>query len=783
MAKSFEAVEIISLISARKILDNWDNIHFDNPKRLNLKNEKEKLKNYILRNKSNKTTGKIPTTYHYTFGKKDKSRQTVNGQGLQNLMRPIRQTISHEYYNDIDMVNSQPTILLNYCKMANYNHTGIEYYINHRDECCKSLMDKYKINKDDAKKAIIRVINGDKPKDYKLQWYIDFCKDIESFHKILETNPEYIVRLSKINEKKKRNELGSLTSEILHDIENRILIQCIAFLKHEKISIDKIVLVYDGFMLPKKDCSISEGLLNRLSQWILDKTKYSVQYIVKPMNEIIDLNGFEIDESVDLISKKHIANTDNDASNILLDTLSEQCYFCDGQIWLRTQCDRIFTNDENIITNELINRCMLLDIEKNDKHKYYSANLAGCKSIVITAINKIKTNANYRDESFVDRMIAYTRDKIFFRNGYIEMVDSEIRMHYEEDYNDYSIITPIRIAYDLPTSTMNYDEDVMNELIDRVMMPIFGSEDFMNNYLEHVARAITGHIEDKDWLILSGMRNCGKGVLTLLNKNTWGAYSNETSANSFLIEKSHTAEDPKKYAWLGSNRWTRLLFTSEVKFDVEDRSLKIDGNLIKNKLSSGGDVIEVRDLYKSAIRIKPQSRLFMMCNDIPPITPPDATQTLSKFNFPSQFLDKDVYETRREEGTLNKNTKLKDLDIKDYVINQDVSYCYMMMVLNKYTTQKVRNCQKVIDDTNSIKADMGDETEVIRSMFNFTGSKKDYILSNELNDFYQKNHFHISINKLKEILVFNGAVYDKHLGDNNTQRGYSCIRIKEVEKP
>ena len=34
-----------------------------------------------------------------------------------------------------------------------------------------------------------------------------------------------------------------------------------------------------------------------------------------------------------------------------------------------------------------------------------------------------------------------------------------------------------------------------------------------------------------------------------------------------------------------------------------------------------------------------------------------------------------------------------------------------------------------------------------------------------------------SICKLKDILRFNGAVDDKHLGDNKSQRGFICVKL------
>jgi hypothetical protein len=240
------------------------------------------------------------------------------------------------------------------------------------------------------------------------------------------------------------------------------------------------------------------------------------------------------------------------------------------------------------------------------------------------------------------------------------------------------------------------------------------------------------------------------------------------------MERQHTAEDPKKYAWLLQNRWTRLMHTSEIKFDVMDKTIKIDGNLIKNKLSSGGDVIEVRDLYQTTIRIKPQCRLFMMCNDIPPISPPDAVQTLTSINFPSVFLEKEKYDKEKKSKKLNKNIQISDLSIKDFVARKDVCDCYLLLVLDAFFNEKVKNCKKVKEDTDELKLDLGDEDTVITTYFEFTGSKQDKILSSELSEYHKKINLNVSISKLKRLLINNGAKYTNH-----PERGF--IGVKKLE--
>lgn len=784
MSKSFESVEIVSYEKARKIYDNWDKIHFENPKKLDLMNEKNKLLQYIKKNTSTKLNkAKIPTVYCYARNKKGMSRQCVQGVGLQNLMRPIRQTISDEYYNDIDMVNSEPTLLMNYCKKAGYKYDAIKYYCENRDICIKKLMDEKKIDKGCAKIEIIKIINGGKVLT-GLKWLSEFIAEVQTFHKKISEDPAYTIKLKTIKETKKNyNSIGTLISDIFHNIENACLNKCIEYLKSEDIDIKNLVLVFDGFMIPKSAVNITDKLLAEMSAYVKDELSYDVKYIVKPMNETIDVSKYSYNKGLDLGQEhKLIAEDDNEASELLLNEMEGQIFYSNSQVWVRTLTGRIYISKPEVVESELINRCISLNIMKKAKNEYkpYSGNLAGARSIVQMAMTKIKTRTEYLDNEFVDRMTLYSRDKLFFNNGYIQF-GNKIEFIYETDTSDYSIMTPIRIDRDLPEFD-KVSNPIIEELRNRVLIPIFGNDELLNNYLAHIARAITGHIEDKDWIILQGMRNCGKGVLAKLNSYTFGNYYAETSANNLIMERMHTVEDPKKYAWLAQNRWVRVLGTSEIKMDEDNKGLKIDGNLIKNKLASGGDCVEVRDLYESQYKIKPQCRLTMMCNDLPPIYPPDAVQTLTKFNFPHEFLSEDEYNTKQKEGTLCKNSKLADPNIKDYVGEFDVCDAFLLLVTKAFKDKKVINCIKVKDDTNDIKADLGDEKTVIFKYFEFTHKKEDFILTSDLNDFHKSSQIKVSITKLRELIKFYGAISDNHVGRTKTNpgsRGYIGVKLIE----
>ena len=688
------------------------------------------------------------------------------------------------------MVNSEPTLLYNYCLKAKYPCDSIKYYVDNRDECLKKLMKNEDIDKEAAKRAVIILINGGKPAEYKTKWFSDLVENIKKIHEKIAEDPAYEMKLRRIKEKKcnmkKSSPIGTLMSEIFQDIENSCLLACLEYLATTKRNVSRSVLCFDGLMIPK-DENINESYLDKMSLFVKEYTGYVVKYIKKPMDEVLNINDMTFDESTFSPKESHIAHNDDEASNILLDNLKGKIICCGNsdpskqpEVWLKTESSHIYITDDDQITDELISCAMSLNIMKEidagkfTKRMNYSTNISGANNIVKTALTKVRTLKEYRNNAFVDNMIDYTKKKIFFLNGYVNSKGHKI---IEDAVDDDDVITPIRISRDVPDLSKVEDKTI-KELKDKVLIPIFGNDEVMNNYLKHIARGIFGHIEDKDWLIIQGVRNCGKGVISKLNSNTFDCYYSETSANHFLMERQHTTEDPRKYDWIAQIRWARLLGTSEIKIDTDNiKNTKIDGNLMKNKMGSGGDPIEVRDIWKSSFKMIPQFRLIMMANDIPPIDPPCAVQTCSKFHCPHEFIPKDEYDELKKKKLLNVNTYVRDEKIKDYVRRPEVCDAYLKLVIDAYMKEKVQNCKRVKEDTLQLQSDMGDEKAIISEFFEFTHDKKDSLTTNELKEFHKKGDIKVTITKLRELLKFNGAIESNHCGEEKSQRGFTGVKL------
>jgi len=174
----------------------------------------------------------------------------------------------------------------------------------------------------------------------------------------------------------------------------------------------------------------------------------------------------------------------------------------------------------------------------------------------------------------------------------------------------------------------------------------------------------------------------------------------------------------------------------------------------------------------------PQCCLVMEGNDIPPISPPDAIQTCTKINMPSEFIPEDIYNQRKQDGILTNGTYVQDQTIKSFVSEYEVSLAFLLFIISRYQSHKPINCPVVNETTQDFRIDCGDETSFIQTTFKFTGKAEDIITIDQLKSvhtLFKAKGIKLSISKLKSLIIVNGASYDKHLGEKKTIRGYRGI--------
>lgn len=173
----------------------------------------------------------------------NKSRLYSIGKSIQGLCSEIRKILTTGVYNDFDIVNCHPSIMLHLCKKHKLKCASLSAYVEKRDA--------FLIENDVSKQQMLVLMNKDHPAltsyTYDVKELIVEMKD--SKKKLFEIYSE------EYGFKKKKNPISSCVSRVLCKYENDLLQAAIKKIDKSKIG----VLMYDGFMTEEK---IDVSLLN-----------------------------------------------------------------------------------------------------------------------------------------------------------------------------------------------------------------------------------------------------------------------------------------------------------------------------------------------------------------------------------------------------------------------------------------------------------------------------------------------------------------------------------------
>ena len=162
------------------------------------------------------------------------------------------------------------------------------------------------------------------------------------------------------------------------------------------------------------------------------------------------------------------------------------------------------------------------------------------------------------------------------------------------------------------------DPTIREEISRRVLNPIFTVEaegslraELRDYWLKKVARAIAGMYQDKEWVVMEGLRNSGKGVLLDLVRHAFGKYVGATNAENFYASKGG-GDEAKKRSWMIDFEFKRICAMNECAIEP-DGSTTLCGNAIK-KFTSGGDELSARKNYQDETTFMLQATPFLCVN-------------------------------------------------------------------------------------------------------------------------------------------------------------------------
>jgi len=715
------------------------------------------LKDYCYQHINNKFQ---PLKREYSYSKNNNGgRLFVSDKlGLQRIWAKFRGVLCDDIYLDFDMINCHPVILLHICKIHNIECYTLNTYINNREDKLKDLINNEGISRADAKKLFIISMNSNfritkyNKKIIKDTFFINFDKEIKKIQQsLLSLYPD--IKKQLIRRGKTTNLEGCLLNSLLCNLENEILQKAIKELENNNIIVE--VPMFDGFMVKNNNNIIIDDVIDLLNNC---STEYGIKWsnkehdisILDDLNELSKDNTYFSFIGVDVVEiSKHLLNT-------LLKGKILKCY---GQYFYLN--NKLWINNEKEIKTLLKKLISNLDLWIQTDKPY---KVSKCKKGVDELIDFILAHTP-ENNKFNTELWENTQYKLFFNNGYYDFINDKFNKT-----NDLS--TKILIENDL---NIKSNKTVRKEIYNKILYPLFGVDDLKkdkdnNQYLEYflykLSRAVAGHIEDKNWILMKGQRNSGKGVIGDLLKNCFGKYIKATNSGNFTLKNYSNNDEAKSNSWILDYEFCRIAITNEIKIDNDNKN-KVDGNTIK-KFCSGGDYMEARKNFKDEIEFRIQSTLLICCNDIPEMSPTDAYEFTTFINMTSAFKEiDDKYKMKNIKYYKPDNSIKTHFIKKKEVINE-----FILILIDAYKN-KVDMPEKFKMEVEENKED--DDLNIILDTFEFTNNDNDFISNNDLKTYYKDLRLPMSFTKFKGTLKGFGA----EDGRNSKDRGLKFIKEKE----
>jgi len=733
----------------------------------------------ILPHLNNTPYGYIRTEYNKGEKSNNKGRAYVNRFiGIQQIITPLRGLICNDIYDDIDIINCHPSILIQLFNKYNIDSPNLIKYINNRTEILNKVSNEEGCIETEAKQKILSIIYGSKK--YKGEYLKVLYYEIYNNINKLIYRDEFKEIIEEFKAEKKYNIEGGIISRIIHDIEHNILEALLEYFNYKgfipKINNRFIVSsIFDGFQILKND-RLNNDVIKESEEYAEYKTGYKISLKIKPFQTCINLpKNYEVefnklrytnilneiennnnddtqkqeeDEGANIISSP---DDDEGAAEILITFYKDRLLICNGTLYANN--GRIWNGDDKEVNKILSNMLKSLNIKyygADGKRKYNYSNSTKHQQ---NAIKAIKNSLDIKvDNMFIENININNKYYLPYLNGVYDFRKKHLIRWDELPENIY-------FMFIIQRELKEYNNDDYKELLERVINPIYPNEKIKLFNAQIKARAIAGCVQDKRYYQQIGARNSGKGVETDLIKYCFGDYISNFDTSCLLYNKNRPHE-AKNLSWLDNKKFARMLIGNEVdKIDEDKQKNKdppiLNGKLLK-QLASGGDKMEIRQNYKNEYEFKIGFTIFINSNDLINITTQDAKENLIIIEYGSKFVKKEEL----IEGC--EYYKLKDDNIKDLIKQDRIINAYSWYILNNFLDEVPEEPEEI-----KISTEINNKTE--------QQPVESFIFKNFKNTDDKNDKYHIE--KLKEILNENG-----YSTGNQITTIFSRVKIGEYNK-
>jgi phage/plasmid-associated DNA primase len=638
----------------------------------------KRLRNNVLR-----------TTYLYSKSSKSHGRQYAReGISVQSLSRVLRHTLCSATYRDFDIVNCHPSIALQYCQKRGWAVPFLNEYVNNRAVHLEKLMEKNKATKDDIKTMILAVLNGGRKlyneTKHKTPFITGLFEEVNDvFLRMMDeaSNQSLIEEVKGIKAKEAKGKdvsphtiRRSVCNRVWVDIENALLNTCMDWCVSVGVSLEFVILMFDGFMLPKTE-AMPENWAEAMSDFVHEKMEYRMSFMEKPMDEGVDITEYtaktlytepvgEVDE--ELLVKFCLENTDAVLAELCGEAFGKKYKYDGDQLY--TFHNHRWTPDGDVYIYGDVKRLRGL-IEPLKNHEELVNDKIDYVKNALKAIDNDKRTKSMRnffhitpglyDKEFASKL-DMNRELMGFNNGVYDLVRKVFRDGMPED------MISLTTGYDFVRVSDWSDADrFISDIVDAETVTCLKG---------HLAGILHGGNDEQRFNFWIGGGGNGKTVLTGVMDTLLGQYFTGVPKEVYTKEKKHAGGGEPHLVKLKGSRMALVCET-----DDGDKFLTS-----VFKATSGGDTIECRALFSNnVIKYKPMFKPILMTNHLPQFSSPidDGTaRRLRLFNFPYKFVDNPMNEPD-ENGLIQIVEKKRDYDMGNFVKTDDFRNQFLNMLL------------------------------------------------------------------------------------------------------
>jgi hypothetical protein len=678
--------------------------------------------------------------YYFAKGtERDKlGRLYVRGmEGLQGFPNEIRNPLLEKNYWEVDFENAHYWLMKQLARQWKMEATEINNYVENR----KQWLDETDPNPKVAKMAFLKVAYGGSVIDFNPS-FIDTTpknttfilkveEEVKAMREMCWTKHPHFHKHSAV--KSKRDPKASLFALILQNIERVCLLEMDAFLKTKGRSVD--VLIHDAGAVRKVDGEVEfpPNLMREAEAHIKTKTGYDVKLVSK---------GFKHDfkkpeKAKEVIDDEYASRQFVKLMDDLIAREDDRIYYFNDQTGLWEANDTAYLC---AVAKHKMKLIFKIATDAGEITINYGGNLTNVKAMkafVPTVVPDTKFLTNNADSSY---------GKLLFADGIYDFYTNSFTAGFNP-----KIVFNKRIDRRFPT---HRNEELIKLVRDTLFVNAFNDEDgkeagdFLRKAL---VMGLVGDYERKKFYFGLGEADCGKGVMVCAFTNAFGDYVGEWNANQLKYNSKNSQDEARKLAWVKDLIGCRLAFSNELRMD----KIPVDGNLMK-AVSSGGDSHKVRANYENEQKIINRATMFLLANDMLPITPSDSgVKTRCRFI---------RYKLRFVPNPSSPDERQADTSIKSKFAREEWKDALFFVMVDSFQEMTEEERKKggqneppacVLEETAEWIGDdgSGNFAEHIRSKYEITGNPDDCVPSKAIVDFINdEKKMALSANKIGRML-------------------------------